>query len=120
MRRAALAVVVVGLTAGCGSSYNHRYSVMQVTRAFASQGITLRPKQRLPGIVFLAYGLTNFVPLSSRFVSVTVRTRRSTPFVIYGTDRTVRHANTDRRGNVTVFSTTDETEAVETALGELH
>jgi len=112
MRRIALLVVAVGLTASCGASQQvtgshsaaHRYSVAQVERAFADQGIVLRHVTGTVGWVVLSYRHP------ARYVHVAVGTGRpSAATIVVGPLRVAR------RGNVMASSDAADTRAVRAA-----
>jgi hypothetical protein len=114
VRLAVIAVLVVAVLSACGSSHRRYYSLTQVKAAFATQGVHLRraPKQVLTGWVVLRSGRR------PNFIAVAVHTGKVRPGLQYfDVPSTVRHT---RQGNLLAEYTASHSQAVKSALAELH
>ena len=126
-----VAVVVLGAASGCGSSRaaginfhsaRHHYTVTQVERAFAAQGIRLRRSRysEFPSTVALSQAIPVGVnPMSVRPGSLVSLLVRVSAGPTYGHFNLPLGYRSQRHGNVRVFASPPN-RPVETALARLH
>ena len=107
------AVLLLGLT-GCGASH-HRYTVRQVERAFAAQGVQLRRErvQDTPALVVLRHGSKAHLV----WVGVLIVPPQQSPALYFGKRHGERFT---KQGNVFVSFDPSNASAVGAALAGLH
>jgi len=114
----ALALTVTGLAA-CGSGWatlpGHRYTVQQVSHAFAAEGTSLtQGKSQVSGYAFLRQGIAFLVYIQS------LRANMSVKDLVESLGLPQPGVVVTRRGNVTAITHSRDSALVKRALSHLH